>query len=311
MRAVMYHYVRPDEPTLPFFKHLHIDDFRQQLDFFEKEYGFVSKEDLESMMDTGRVPEGVVLTFDDGMKDHVEFVLPELTKRDLFGIFYVPTGPYTTGSMLNVHKIHMLLGSTPASNVRQALKDTVTPDMLVPERVKEFEQVTYTLQQNDDDTKVVKQILNYFISDTHRTLTIDLVAEKLGIANRMDAKQFYMSESDITEIHKAGMIVGSHAVSHRLMSTLSSAEQEREITDSFTFLESLTGLLENKTFCYPYGEAHSFTAETEALLTAHGVRHSFTVDPRIVEIADLNRPQALPRFDCNMFPFGKVRLRTV
>jgi peptidoglycan/xylan/chitin deacetylase (PgdA/CDA1 family) len=103
------------------------------------------------------------------------------------------------------------------------------------------------------------------------------------------------------------MIVGSHAVSHRLLSTLPVSEQEHEITDSFSFLESLTEKSEYRTFCYPYGEAHSFTQETEALLTKHKVRYSFTVDPRIVEKADLARPQALPRFDCNMFPFGKVR----
>lgn len=310
MRAVMYHYVRPDDPTLPFFKHLHIDDFKQQLDYFTNEFGFVSKKDLESMMGTGKVPDGVVLTFDDGIKDHAAYVLPELERRGLFGIFYVPTGPYTTNSMLNVHKIHILLGSTPAKEVRQVLQSAISPDMLIPERVREFEQVTYTLQKNDDDTKVVKQILNYFISDTHRSAIIDAVAKKLGITDRMDREQFYLSESDIAKLHTSGMIVGSHAVTHRLMSTLSTSDQKDEISNSFTFLESLTGPLEHKTFCYPYGEAHSFTQETEALLTGHGVQYSFTVDPRVVDTTDLQRPQALPRFDCNMFPHGKVRTQT-
>jgi ABC-type cobalamin transport system ATPase subunit len=62
--------------------------------------------------------------------------------------------------------------------------------MLVPERVHEFEQVTYTLQQNDDDTKVVKQILNYFISDTHRSSVIDEVAAQLQIHDRMIRSTF-------------------------------------------------------------------------------------------------------------------------
>ena len=35
MKAVMYHYVRPYDKKYPFFKNLHIDDFKLQLDYFD------------------------------------------------------------------------------------------------------------------------------------------------------------------------------------------------------------------------------------------------------------------------------------
>ena len=42
MRAIMYHYIREFDPSLPNFKFLDINDFKKQLDWFENTFGFVS-----------------------------------------------------------------------------------------------------------------------------------------------------------------------------------------------------------------------------------------------------------------------------
>src|SRR5688500_2043277 len=33
MKAIMYHYIRPETKDLPFLRYLHVDDFSRQLDF--------------------------------------------------------------------------------------------------------------------------------------------------------------------------------------------------------------------------------------------------------------------------------------
>ena len=43
MRIATYHYVRPADPDLPFFRYLHLEDFRAQLDFFRRRYRMVSR----------------------------------------------------------------------------------------------------------------------------------------------------------------------------------------------------------------------------------------------------------------------------
>ena len=43
MKAIMYHYVREPEASLPHFKYLNIGDFKKQLDYFQKKFGFVEK----------------------------------------------------------------------------------------------------------------------------------------------------------------------------------------------------------------------------------------------------------------------------
>ena len=64
-----------------------------------------------------------------------------------------------------------------------------------------------------------------------------------------------------------------------------------------------------ETFCYPYGGFHTFTPETEQLLLSAGSRDSFNVEARDIGPVDLlQRPQALPRYDCNQLPFGIAAL---
>ncbi|EAH9308004.1 polysaccharide deacetylase, partial [Campylobacter jejuni] len=46
MKIIMYHYVRESLKQLPNFRYLHIENFKKQLDFFEKEFGFVTYDEF-------------------------------------------------------------------------------------------------------------------------------------------------------------------------------------------------------------------------------------------------------------------------
>ena len=109
-------------------------------------------------------------------------------------------------------------------------------------------------------------------------------------------------------MHNEGMIIGSHTVSHPVMSTLSDQEQEFEITKSFDFLKSIIKNFDFKTFCYPYGGFHSFNNKTINILENQNCLFSFNVEQRDIESSDLlNKPHALPRYDCNQFKYGQVK----
>lgn len=308
MKAIMYHYVRPFNEDLPYFKNLHIEDFSKQLDFFENEYGFVSQSDFLDSFKTGIVPKGVVLTFDDGLNCHYEYVFKELKKRKLWGIFYIPTKAYGTNKVIDVHRIHLLLGKNNAKEVYEELMKIVSDVMLPDLYKKEFNELTYKNQQNDDYTLLVKRILNYYISYEFREQVLDQLMTKFVPKKIDNATSLYLTFDEIKEMNDAGMIIGSHTVSHSVMSKLSLNEQESEISDSFELLETVTQGLKIKTFCYPYGGFHTFTAETENILTTEKCLFSFNVEPKDITIEEIqNRPQALPRYDCNYFPHGKCR----
>lgn len=315
----MYHYVRNGSVDLPYFRYLAFDDFRRQLDYFEKEYGFVSRETFLQALDTGALPtsekalessqsSGVVLTFDDGFADHYDFCFPELKARGLWGVFFVPAGIYTRSKALDVHRIHMLLAEHGGAVMLEAMRDLVEERMLSHEHVGAFRTMTYTRQDNDDATNLFKRTFNYYISYEWREHVLDTLVARFSDDAAMQ-RQLYMNLEQLREMQRAGMLIGSHGFNHLLFSKLPVAEQEREIVDSFEFLESQLGDLQPRSFCYPYGGFHSFTDDTRRILAENGCLFSFNVEGRDIEAADVrDTPQALPRYDCNLIPYGKASM---
>ena len=304
MKAIMYHYVRPDDPSFPHFRHLTVEAFEQQLDYFAGNHRLISREEfLQAVRTATPILNGIVLTFDDGLKDHFEYVLPALARRGLFGIFYVAAYPLLTGRILDVHRAHLLLGRFGGKAIWEALLQKVSNEMLSHAQVHEFRQRTYRTQSNDDYTNQVKRTLNYYIDYRFRPKIMDALMGEFLPDEAQIASAFYLSKSQISEMHAAGMVLGSHTVNHPCMSKLAVGEQQKEIEESFAFLAGILGQTGPKTFCYPYGGFHSFTAETERLLENAGCLFSFNVEHRDITAADLKtRRQALPRYECNLFP---------
>jgi peptidoglycan/xylan/chitin deacetylase (PgdA/CDA1 family) len=308
MKAIMYHYVRPAPDKLPYFRYLHVEDFARQLDWFAEHEGFVTREQFDRACATGQVPQGVVLTFDDGLADHYAHVYPLLKERGLFGFFYVCTSPYETGKLLDVHRIHLVLGRLGGQAALQRLSDHLTDDMLGDSHVREFREATYRNQDNDRATTLFKRTLNYLISYKYRETVLNRLFDEEFGAQEAVARGFYLSVDQIREMDRSGMVIGSHGANHYVFSKLDVEEQRREISTSFAALARILGKPVT-TFCYPYGGRHTFTPETPALLDDAGSRFAFAVDARDVNGEDLIKtPQALPRFDCNIFPHGRASL---
>lgn len=305
MKAVMYHYVRKVNKGLPYFKALHIEDFIKQLDYFEENFGIATYEDVLKVKN-GTPIDKILLTFDDGVIDHYQFVYPELKKRGKVGLFYIPTQPYIENKMLDVHKTHLILGAINPKRVLKKLEALITSEML--EHKEEFEVNTYINQTNDQCTLRVKRILNYFILYKYRTEIIDrLFCELLG--KQVDyCSSYYMKKEQIKELVDNGMIVGSHSISHPVFSRLNEEEQRKEIFESFQFLDEVCGTQQIRTFCYPYGGKHTFNDTTINLLNEINNDFSFSVEPQDIQTVDLHiNKQALPRYDCNFFKHGQCR----
>lgn len=310
MKALMYHYVRPEPGGLRHYRYLHADDFRRQLDHLAESHGLLSRDGFERAIETGTPAEGAVLTFDDGFSDHYKHVLPVLKERGLWGIFYVPTGTYRRNKLLDVHRVHVLLGHFGGARCMEILLDIVRDDMLVDRQVEAFRNKTYAHQENDAETVRFKRMLNYYVSYEWRETLLDQMMKILldGEEEARLFERFYLTPEQIREMDAMGMVIGSHGVDHLVMSKLSIDRQRREIEESCAFLADILGR-PVETFCYPYGADHTFTTETEDLLERQGIRYSFCVESRDIEAADLSgRIQALPRYNCIDFPHGRATI---
>lgn len=309
MKAIMYHYVRESDKSFPHFKYLHIEDFRAQLDYFSENFGFVSKEDFLRSLETGVPTDGVVLTFDDGLVDHYNYVLPELLRRKIWGIFYVPSGPCVDKKLLGSHRIHALLGSFNGEIILRSVLKIVKDKMLTFADNKEFQNLSYEGLSDNETNTYIKRVLNYYIDEKHRDKVLDLLMEEFFKSEEVALlDRFYMHPSEIKELSEAGMIVGNHTVNHPVMSKLDYREQRKEICQAFDFLEKILGRIDIKTYCHPHGGSFSFNDHTVKILEKERYLFSFNVENRDIDKIDLKeRRYELPRYDCNAFPYGSIR----
>ena len=110
MKIIMYHYIRKKSEDYPNLKFLHFNKFKKQIAKFQTNSIITTDlhDDLKSK---------TVLTFDDGIKDHLS-VAEYLNKKNLSGIFFVSTFPLIEKKILPVHQLHLLLAKR---NIKQVI----------------------------------------------------------------------------------------------------------------------------------------------------------------------------------------------
>ena len=259
MRAIMYHYVRRYNSSLPNFKFLEIQNFKEQLNWFENEFGFVTqKEFTEIVMNQKPITNSgkIILRFYDLFSDHYHYLYPELINRGLWGIFYVPTGPYHSNKILDVHRIQLLCAIVPGKDLLSQTLALVSEDMIDDWKIEEFKSngtggFRYHKKNeiNLEGIMEVKLILNYYLNTQHKQSIIDQLCSIFNI--KFDTSDYYLHSDQITEMSQNGMIFGSHTVTHNVMSTLSKSEQTKEIEESFGYLDQYIKQ-DYKTYCHPY-----------------------------------------------------------
>lgn len=306
MKAIMYHYVREVDVRLPNFVYLDVSNFKKQIDWFSKRYRFVSeKEFYDSLALRKPVENGLILTFDDGLSDHYEYVFPVLRNLGIWGIFYIPTLPLVERCLLSVHKVHYLLGRYSGEAILKALRSRLTASDFVLGGEERFRGSVYLKQSASDAVREVKTIVNYYLKpELKNKILSDLMADFSENEVKV-AGEYYMSKAQIVELQKCGFTIGSHAHTHNLLANLNDDEQSAECRQSLEILERLVG--EVKTFCFPYGGVNSYNSTTLQILQRSGIVFSFSVESRDIAPEDLTSGRLLlPRYDCNEFEYGRA-----
>ena len=301
--VVMYHYVRDSEATpFPAIRALPPALFDQQLDWLEREYTLLDPLSLEAAVAArGTLPaNAATLTFDDGFIDHHATVLPMLADRGHTGLFFITyetIGPEPR--MVGVHKTHLLLAALGAEVFGGAVLEQRDRELAAtpgagPARVFGADSWEHA------DERAIKNLLNYELPFDVADRLLDALFERHLGDSREFARALYLDERMIREMSAAGMVFGYHTRSHRMLSRLSPAEQDRELRDGVNWIRGLTGQRQVP-FCFPWGGPGTYTPETLRLLQQHGYSAAYNTVRRRVDVASDGMFE-LPRLDTRDLP---------
>jgi peptidoglycan/xylan/chitin deacetylase (PgdA/CDA1 family) len=295
----MYHYVRDSAATpFPGIRALAPALFERQLDWLQDEHTPIDLATLTAAIDGRRElpPRAALLTFDDGFTDHFETVFPALRRRGLSGTFFVAENACLRHELLNVHKTHFLLARLGADAFGHEVQAEGARLAESPRTAAVFG----LDQWEHADERRIKHLLNYELPVPDATRVLDrLFRHHLGSPEAF-ARGLYLQPEMIRLMAAEGMTFGYHTRSHRMLSRLSTAEQEDELRPGPAWIRALTGQADVP-FCYPWGGRETYTAETVRLLAELGYSVAFNTVRRQVDTSADGRYE-VPRLDTRDLP---------
>ena len=276
----MYHYVRDAARV-----HARtVRELERQLDHVVANYECIGVDELAQR----RWPEhGCVLTFDDGLVEHLETVAPALERRGLRGVFCPPGRPVVERVPLDVQKTQFLLAS---ARDHRALGDRVLAAADDPERL--WAANTPPHRFDPPETVFVKRALQEGLPEPRRREVLDtLFREHVTEDERAFADALYLSVDGCRELVRRGHDVIGHGWEHRRLAFLDERAQRAELERTQEFVADVGGTW---ALCYPYG---SRDGTTLALLRDLGCSAGLTTEPRRATPDD--DVLELPRLDTN------------
>lgn len=299
---IAYHYVRPLARTrFPDIKGCDLAAFVEQVEGIARTHHMVSIEDLAASLDgSSELPErAALLSFDDGFRDHFDYVLPVLHQRGIHGCFFPPASAVEDHVLLDVHKAHFLLAS--GADVGAICDDidawVVDHGLGDPAGFA----ATYRTPSPRDPAEViyVKRMLQRGLPPAHRSaLASALFARYVSADEPAFAEELYCTPAQLRLMSDLGMHVGSHGHGHYWLSTLDAAGQRADLSRSLEFLDRVTAPGSLRTLCYPYGDH-----DDSARATARDLGFALALaDHHGIADLDVDDRWALPRISTSDFP---------
>ena len=236
----------------------------------------------------GGLPErAAAITFDDGYADNYTQALPVLRDHGLSATFFVATGFLDGGRMWNDTIIESIRRSRRDSIDLSAVDLPTLPIASLTERRTAIEQCIKALKYRPLAQRVAD------------------AAQLAAAAQATPPDDLMMKSADVQALHRNGMQIGAHTVSHPILTRLTNHDARREIAGSRAKLEELLDV-PVKSFAYPNGKAgDDYSDEHVALVRDIGFSYALSTNPGAARKgSDLMQ---LPRFtpwDRTSFRFG-------
>lgn len=303
--VVMYHYVRPIKNSkYPNIKGLEVELFRKQLEYFQDNYCVVTMEQVIDSIEKHTIlpPNAMLLTFDDGYKDHYQYVFPLLKEFHMQGSFFVPSSVVERNVMLDVNKIHYILACADidylVDRVYTLLDEYRKKGYNIENTDAIYKKIAVANRWDTEETIFVKRLLQTYLEETLRNNMVDQLFCEIVKENQVEfSKKLYLNMDEIIEMKDGGMYFGLHGEYHHWLNHLPKDKMRKDIANSLIFFKDVI----DKNYLamnYPYGGYNEDVLEYCRLI---GCKLGVTVESKIADL-EIDNPMLIPRFDTNDFP---------
>jgi peptidoglycan/xylan/chitin deacetylase (PgdA/CDA1 family) len=294
--AVMYHYIHNNGINGYKFNRLKINEFKSQIRFFKKNFNILNYQDFSEILLTKKIPKkpSVILTFDDGYKDHIENVFYALKKEKLKGFFYPPTNIFAN-KLLDVNKIQVILATNPdLTKIIDFTKRNLKKDF---EKIIKKEKNIFKSRYDNKDTTLIKRLYQYAIPEKKRIKLLNLLFNKIvGEDEKILSKKLYLNKKELINLHNEDMHIGIHGIKHYWLSKISNSKQIEEINGAKKFYKNLN--INANSICYPYGAYNKYTLK---ILKKYKFKFGLTTNSESINSKNIKSIYTINRYDTNDF----------
>lgn len=301
---VTYHYVRDENKNnlLNSLNYLHINNFKEQIMFFKKNASIIDNSQFLDILLSKRMPKKpcIMLTFDDGYKDHFKNITPILIDNKIKGLFYLTTDIFNN-KILEVNKIQLIVNykKNPKKLINEInllLKKYQHP--LINEKTIENLNLK-KFKWDDHYTKICKFFLQYQIKDYCRSEIVNILFKKiLNITKKKFIESMYLNLKDIHSMFKSGMTFGIHGKTHNHLNKISLQDVDKEIKGTIDFFNKYKINNNNLSCSYPYGSYNRYVIE---ILKKNKISYAVTTNQDFLTKKNIDKVFEIPRFPCNFF----------
>jgi len=236
------------------------EGFEMQLKYFKRHFPIVAGEELEELV-SGKKPltrTYISITFDDGYINDYCVSYPILKAHGCAGTFFLVPEYVGTHTVPWWDEIAYLVRNSPRSQLH----------LTIPA------QATISLQGNREDA--IRSVLRHYKRpDNHDGEGfVRELREQAGCAVPATGRRFINWE-EAHEMKAAGMAIGSHTQTHRILGQMTPEVQEWELRESKKNVEA--GIAAPvRSIAYPVGIRGAFTPDTERIARSLGYTMCFS-----------------------------------
>jgi len=264
-------YHRIDDPFRPGFNTFKPNvsatpsQFAQQMDYLSQHYNVISGRDIAEWLRGGkRLPaNAAVITFDDGYRDNLEHAYPVLKSRDLPAIIFLTTSHIDSDTSFYWDIVAYCFDHTPKNNADFPLLGN-----------RQWHSAESRKQVMDEWIAMLKTL-----PEVDKKKQVDQLSEILHASVPDDLSAgLTLKWSEVRHLSDNGIEMGSHTVSHPILTRVPLEEARDELVQSKSKIEAEI----NKqvvSFAYPNGQYSDFNQALVNCVAEAGYQVAFTLVP--------------------------------